>query len=658
MSESARDLKKILSLITIGMVLFIVVFMALELITLTYAAPMVVDSIGTSEVGNGSSIILPEDEVNKTDGVRFSISPEINGTGVFVADYFIFAPDRPFSENTTYTVHYGYERTLRFRAVNESLSATLLTSYDYNDIIVSFNRDVVRSDAESLINFTPAVRYTTEWYGNTLVINPNVSFQQSCTFTMSGNVSMTNGMEGSINLEAKYIYGWAGGEATQVPEVHSTVLYVIIPPGMLAGLQSLEGSAYQTYYVLIVIAIVSSFAYAIYTDRHRFPRRLKKSINSADMKIPSDSVFFETSALLMATVSFSLISYYIIYAMHQNPTVPNMEKTPLWENLYALARAGVWEEIITRIPFIGIPLLLTHYAMHRKKAPTWRYFLGGGFEMDGPALFFLFMSALFFGLAHAFGGWDMFKVLPAMVGGLAMGYLFLKWGIYASIILHFSNDYMSLPSEVFTSKPIDSITNMMILAMVIIGVFVFYLYLKAFLEKFVIKKTVPASKANTLGNGGLYGPATNESAYSNRYPYGGAYEGNQGNRYPNSEQQRGYEYYNNHYYGNNTYDYQHPQKSSYTTMEITPLGYIRYSTETHGETPGTGTDDMPYAPYPFKCIRCGGRTAVFQDDGTITCGTCGMRYALRKESSVQGSAPPSGDGSSTAPEKEEKEKLE
>ncbi len=83
------------------------------------------------------------------------------------------------------------------------------------------------------------------------------------------------------------------------------------------------------------------------------------------------------------------------------------------------------------------------YLRSRTANGLWGYILGGGFKIGPLEAFFIAGSALMFGLAHV-AGWDIFKALPTFIAGLGFGYLFLKVGIHAAILLHFAFDYLSL----------------------------------------------------------------------------------------------------------------------------------------------------------------------------------------------------------------------
>jgi hypothetical protein len=112
------------------------------------------------------------------------------------------------------------------------------------------------------------------------------------------------------------------------------------------------------------------------------------------------------------------------------PAPPPLVMPPGWEPLSPPARSR-----------ISPGLTMTDYLRSRSTNGLLGYFLGGGFKMGPLEAFFIAGSALMFGLAHV-AGWDMFKALPTFIAGLGFGYLFLKVGIHAAILLHFAFDYL------------------------------------------------------------------------------------------------------------------------------------------------------------------------------------------------------------------------
>jgi membrane protease YdiL (CAAX protease family) len=124
--------------------------------------------------------------------------------------------------------------------------------------------------------------------------------------------------------------------------------------------------------------------------------------------------------------------------------------------------------------------------MKKLKKPKWRYILGGEFQINKLTLSLILFSSLTFGLAHA-PGWDYWKVLPSLVSGLALGYLYVVKGVYASIILHFTINFLSIPLEM-TNYPLapSILFSLLIYFWLFIGFFYIFIYSKR-LVQFVAK---------------------------------------------------------------------------------------------------------------------------------------------------------------------------
>jgi hypothetical protein len=120
------------------------------------------------------------------------------------------------------------------------------------------------------------------------------------------------------------------------------------------------------------------------------------------------------------------------------------------------------------------PPTLTDYLRSRTTNGLWGYFLGGGFKIGPLEAFFIVGSALMFGLAHV-SGWDIWKLTPTFIAGLGFGYLFLKVGIHAAILLHFSFDYLSLGEALLPGFGLMEVV--LTLLFTVVGAFYFGHYL-------------------------------------------------------------------------------------------------------------------------------------------------------------------------------------
>ena len=86
-----------------------------------------------------------------------------------------------------------------------------------------------------------------------------------------------------------------------------------------------------------------------------------------------------------------------------------------------------------------------------RPSSAWEGVSGGETEVySAPTLkllvyFLVALSSILFGLAHYLSGagWDIGKVSEAALDGVALAYLYVRYGLHASIIFHWAVDYAS-----------------------------------------------------------------------------------------------------------------------------------------------------------------------------------------------------------------------
>ena len=101
--------------------------------------------------------------------------------------------------------------------------------------------------------------------------------------------------------------------------------------------------------------------------------------------------------------------------------------------------AGPEEELIFRILPIGLPMAIICLIKGRDHCAK---YLVGGFGMSQTALVLIVVSAIIFGLAHI-EGWSLLKVPQIVICGLIDGYVFVTYGVYATVIAHSAFDSLS-----------------------------------------------------------------------------------------------------------------------------------------------------------------------------------------------------------------------
>jgi hypothetical protein len=268
------------------------------------------------------------------------------------------------------------------------------------------------------------------------------------------------------------------GMSLVIPQTfsHSTSLYIATP--WLIELVVLEGFAFFLWYIFIVSCILASFTWLFWKDGmhayRNFPNFMRRS-----RKLPNSSsnAMIMVPQLFFVNIFINFVFVLILMIFGVETTVPSfLEDAELWKRLYALANASVYEELITRVLLIGIPLLLIDIIRRKSNMEFRKYILGGNFEPTLVPVIFVLISSMIFASAHFFA-WDAFKVILTFFGGVIFGYLFIKKGLYTCIILHFFVDYLAITMEV-TGFVFGIMVVLIMLFWVVMGGFCTALYLK------------------------------------------------------------------------------------------------------------------------------------------------------------------------------------
>lgn len=258
------------------------------------------------------------------------------------------------------------------------------------------------------------------------------------------------------------------GAKLVVPDILDTWtgirLFVILP--VVVDLFQISGYTLVVYYFFLIAVIVASCLWIFLTSLSYFKKEARMSADSR-----RHSAMFDTLGLLFATFFFSVVT--ALLAQPSSDEVPTI--SDFSETLFLLANASVWEELVTRVLLIGIPLLVWALLRGSRKNKVQSYFLGGGFTMNIPEVTLILVSSVIFGFAH-FEGWGTWKIIPTTIAGLAFGYLFLKHGLAAAIMMHFATDYLSLPVEAYNSIGLEIVTGLGILLWIAFGAIFFTYY--------------------------------------------------------------------------------------------------------------------------------------------------------------------------------------
>lgn len=205
---------------------------------------------------------------------------------------------------------------------------------------------------------------------------------------------------------------------------------------------TMNGPVLYGWYLFLVTAIMLSAIWVFLRSARGFVGELTMKSEARN-----HSPFFDVCGLMFAVFFINTI---IVLAMMAagGEVVDPIEEMETWELLLILANASVWEELVIRVLMIGLPLIAVDAAMRRGLRRPHKYVLGGGISIGRAEVALVLMSSIIFGFGHL-EGWGVWKVFPSGLAGVAFGYLYLRHGLAASILLHFSFDYLSMPLLVF-----------------------------------------------------------------------------------------------------------------------------------------------------------------------------------------------------------------
>lgn len=209
---------------------------------------------------------------------------------------------------------------------------------------------------------------------------------------------------------------------------------------------TITGIPLQIYYVILLIVMTVSVAWTVYM----FIGPLRSYAANGDEGPIKNTALFESATLFAAlyVIELAFTMFLLLSGVDIGPGVSGDD----WELMFLLLDASVWEEVVSRILLIGVPMmaivLILRYRnsdtvddIADEETPWWRYLLGG-FGMSRIAVVFIVFSALIFGIAHI-PGWGLWKAFPTFLFGLIAGYLFVKYGVHVTIMIHFLTDYLS-----------------------------------------------------------------------------------------------------------------------------------------------------------------------------------------------------------------------
>jgi hypothetical protein len=288
-----------------------------------------------------------------------------------------------------------------------------------------------------LINSSTLLEITVEYGDIEKIQFSNDSNEWELESPGNGEIDLTSVPEGHGRIELHLTNSY----------YHLDFLFISlpVPPYLFVLPVILTGWSLFGFFIFIAVVIILSNLYLFKSSFSGALNQLKYAIEKVRAPMmESDNTMIMLAQLFMAVVSFTVIFNQILAWGQVSTSTPDFSSLSNWAYIYSLTSAAVYEEIISRLLLIGIPLFIIHAITGNLKDPKRNYILGGGFEINKLTIALIFFSAVTFGLAHA-PGWDYWKVIPTVIAGFALGYLFVKKGIFAAILLHFTINFLNIP---------------------------------------------------------------------------------------------------------------------------------------------------------------------------------------------------------------------
>ncbi len=297
---------------------------------------------------------------------------------------------------------------------------------------------------------------------------------------------------------------------------NKTMLFVVFP--LPIGIKAIGGYWFSIYYIFLVLAIISSLITIFYKGGKDLFLYFKDLFRGKFSNIKENDRI-SSPFLRLVTVFTALLFITYIYMMLLELTggsieTPSFDDMSVWERIYGLTRASVWEELVVRVAFIGLPMAV--YGLV-KKHKNWKNYILGGFGVKNRfGVTLIILSSIIFAAAHL-PGWNIHKMIPTLIAGFAFGYLFAKDGLYSAILLHFFWDYLSVPNLMMDIPDFEVIISSMILVWMGVGLYYTYYYIKNFTawlkgshekdkkKKEITKKEPRAEKTAGVGIGYVCG---------------------------------------------------------------------------------------------------------------------------------------------------------
>ena len=248
-------------------------------------------------------------------------------------------------------------------------------------------------------------------------------------------------VQGMLIMLVEILIGWGKTSDVMDDLAGSSYTFYYLTPH-IHDLVKVNGVWLQAIYVLEMIFVTFCFGYMLWLAY----RKLKETyVNYGELK---NTAAYEAPVILGLILLAEMA--YLIFLLIIGIDLDSPEgMDDSGRMIFSLLNASVYEEILCRLLMIGLPCLIVAMILKRD-GPKSKYLLGGA-KFEWWMVIFVLFSAIMFGMGHLdnWGGW---KFLPTFAFGLATGYVYLRYGLYATVAMHFINDFLTATSWIGGSQ--------------------------------------------------------------------------------------------------------------------------------------------------------------------------------------------------------------
>ena len=206
-------------------------------------------------------------------------------------------------------------------------------------------------------------------------------------------------------------------------------------------------------FVILWVFYLGIFVISILGPKQHFLKSISSMISVGKYDVQLNYMFAITKWLSILVLISGLIN--LIQESFGIITVPPLGDNNLIQFFY-VSLAPLLEEFVFRILLVGIPL----FALYSGRASV-RYFLKCLWTPSSlnildskKAIFLIIFVGISFGFAHiAFSdSWSEGKFAQATAGGIILGWVYLRYGIIASLLIHWATNYFIFAYAHFISQ--------------------------------------------------------------------------------------------------------------------------------------------------------------------------------------------------------------